>query len=344
MKKLKIIQIGIQHEHAAGKMDTLRKMEDIFEVVGFVDDRPISKTPVYLLNQEEQLTLPYSGLPQFTLDEALNYPDLDAVLVEVPNNDLAEIALCCMKKGLPMHVDKPGGEDPVLFKKLIDGCKAAAIPLQMGYMYRCNPAMNFCRKLVQGDILGDILEIEMDMSHNYGGERYQHYLAGFNGGVMYNLGCHCIDFIISLLGRPENVTPFLKNVQGTLPGTLNNTLAVLEYPNTLVTVRVNAHKACGFSQRRLLVSGTVGTFELSPHECPDGNEPGAILRLKENVDEYKSGVTPLTFARQQDRYIDQLTEFAQIIRGEAAPSYSYEHDYLVHEVTLAAAGCTRWSK
>ena len=35
MKKLKIIQIGIQHEHAAGKMDTLRKMEDIFEVVGF---------------------------------------------------------------------------------------------------------------------------------------------------------------------------------------------------------------------------------------------------------------------------------------------------------------------
>jgi hypothetical protein len=165
MEKVKAFLKALRAKGAKIVLDSKSfTLEDIFEVVGFVDDRPISKTPVYLLNQEEQLTLPYSGLPQFTLDEALNYPDLDAVLVEVPNNDLAEIALCCMKKGLPMHVDKPGGEDPVLFKKLIDGCKAAAIPLQMGYMYRCNPAMNFCRKLVQGDILGDILEIEMDMS------------------------------------------------------------------------------------------------------------------------------------------------------------------------------------
>lgn len=343
MKKLKVIQIGIQHEHATGKMNTLRKMEDIFEVAGYVDDRSFSRTSVYLANEDLQAwPWPYSGLREFTLEEALNYPGLDAVLVEVPNNDLAEIALLCMKKGLAMHVDKPGGEDPARFKELVDGCKAADIPLQMGYMYRGNPAMNFCRKLFQEGILGDILEIEMDMSHCYGGERYQHYLAGFKGGVMYNLGCHNIDFIVSLLGRPDKVTPFLKNVRGTLPGALNNTLAVLEYPNALVTVRVSAHRAWG--TRKLTVAGTVGTFELSPHERFDGKELTATLHLREDRGEYKAGVNPLTFGKQFDRYIDQLTEFAQVIRGEVAPAYSYEHEYLVHEVTLAAAGCTTWSK
>ena len=343
MKKLKVIQIGIQHEHASGKMDTLRKMGDCFEVVGFVDDRSFSKTSVYL-EKEEFLTKPYIGLQELSLDEALNYPGLDAVLVEVPNNDLAETALLCMKKGIAMHVDKPGGEDPARFKELVDGCKAANIPFQIGYMYRGNPAMNFCRKLFQEGILGDILEIEMDMSHCYGGERYQHYLSGFKGGVMYNLGCHNFDFIISLLGRPDNVTPFLKNVQGTLPGTINNSLAVLEYPNTLVTVRVNAHKAWGSPLRRLSVNGNNGCFILSPHERFDGHELTAELFLKEDRGEYKAGINPLTFGRQQDRYIDQLTEFAQVIRGEVTPSYSYEHEYLVHEVTLAASGCTKWSK
>ena len=343
MRKLKVIQIGIQHEHAAGKMDTLRKMEDIFEVVGFVDDRSFSKTAVYL-EREEFLTKPYSGLPSFTLEEALNYPGLDAVLVEVPNNDLVDIAMLCMEKGLPMHMDKPGGEDLAQYKRLLDGCKTRDLPFQMGFMYRGNPAMNFCRKLVQDDILGDILEVEMDMSHDYGGERYQRYLASFKGGVMYNLGCHGIDFIVSLLGRPEEVTPFLKTVRGTLPGALNNTMAVLEYENALVTMRANAHKGAGSWQRRLLVSGRAGTFELTPHERFDGNELTAVLRLKEDRGEYKRGVNPLTFGRQQDRYIDQLTEFAQVIRGEVTPAYSYEHDYLVHEVTLAAAGCIKWSK
>ena len=343
MKKLKVIQIGIQHEHAGGKMDTLRKMPDVFDVVGFVDDRSFSGTAVYL-EREEQWTQPYAGLRSLSLDEALNYPDLDAVLVEVPNNDLVDVAMLCMEKGLPMHMDKPGGEDLEKYKRLLDGCKARSIPFQMGFMYRGNPAMNFCRKLVQEEILGDILEIDMDMSHDYGGERYQQYLASFKGGVMYNLGCHCIDFIVSLLGSPENVTPFLKTVRGTLPGTYNNTMAVLEYENTLVSIRVNAHKGAGSGQRRLVVSGRNGTFELSPHERIGGSELTAVLRLRNDRGEYKAGINPLTFGRQADRYINQLNEFAQVIRGEVTPSYSYEHDYLVHKVTLAAAGCIKWSK
>ena len=33
MKKIRVAQIGILHEHAHGKMDTLRRLTELFEVV-----------------------------------------------------------------------------------------------------------------------------------------------------------------------------------------------------------------------------------------------------------------------------------------------------------------------
>ena len=39
MERIKIVQYGVTHEHAAGKIASLRKLTDIFEIVGVIDDR-----------------------------------------------------------------------------------------------------------------------------------------------------------------------------------------------------------------------------------------------------------------------------------------------------------------
>jgi hypothetical protein len=39
MNPIRIGQIGICHEHAAGKIATLRRLPDVYEIVGVVDDR-----------------------------------------------------------------------------------------------------------------------------------------------------------------------------------------------------------------------------------------------------------------------------------------------------------------
>ena len=46
----------------------------------------------------------------------------------------------------------------------------------------------------------------------------------------------------------------------------------------------------------------------------------------------------LRFAPQSNRYTDQLAEWARVIRAESEPTYTFGHDFLVHEVTLATAG------
>jgi predicted dehydrogenase len=193
-------------------------------------------------------------------------------------------------------MDKPGSPDLAAYKKLLDGCAARGVPFQMGFMFRGNPALTKLKELVAAGILGTVLELDMNMSHNYGGDIYQHYVAALPGGAMYNLGCHDIDFIVSLLGAPEKVTAFGRKASPIAPEALNNTMAVLEYEKAIVSIRVNVLKGRGTSYRRLSVAGTNGVFELMPVERFD-RELTATLDLKEAKGGFEKGVNQLSFGR-----------------------------------------------
>lgn len=340
MQKIKIGQIGICHEHANGKINSLRKMGDVYEIVGVVDDRYM--TGAKFLPAE--LMKPYEGLKFMSEEELLNTPGLQAVTVETPNTDLVPTAMRCMERNLAMHMDKPGGENMKDFAKLLKGCEKKNLPFQMGFMFRNNPAMQFCLNAAQKNWLGDIFEVQTSMNHNYGGAEYQKYLSSFKGGIMFNLGCHLIDFIAKLLGRPDNVHSFLKIAPNIAEKPKNCCLAVLEYPLATATVRVSSLEVDGLNNRRLKVCGTKGSIELCPVEHFDGKPLMMELRLLEDNEEYKAGTHTIDLGIKTDRYLEQLLELAKIIRGEIKNPYTYKHDYLVQEICLAAAGYTKWRK
>ena len=339
MKKIKIGQIGVCHEHASGKINTLRKMPDVFEIVGIADDRTSSAAKF----AGSDLT-PYEGLKWMTEEELFNCPGLQAVTVETPNTDLVPTAIRCMERNLAMHMDKPGGEELELFGKLIKGCKERNLPFQMGYMFRNNPAMQWCLKAMRQGWLGEIFEVQASMSHNYGDDPYQQYLGNFRGGIMFNLGCHFADLIVAMLGRPTEISPFLKSTPGLSDNIKNNCLTLLEYPHATVTLRACSSEFDGLNRRRFKVCGTKGSVELCPLERFDGQPLQMRLSLCEGNEEYAVGTHMLDFGIKRDRYEEQLLEFAKIINGEMANPYTYEHDYLVQEVVLAASGYTKWKK
>ncbi len=339
MGKLNIIQIGVCHEHAGAKFATLLKMQDVFNVVGYVDERDFCKTPYYV---KAFSPAPYEGCRRLAFEEALDYPGLDAVAVEVPNNDLVSVALKCMEHNLAMHMDKPAGMDLALYKKLLDGCKERNLPFQMGFMFRGNPAFQFCIRAIREKLIGDVFEIEADMDHCYGNEDYQEYLGQFPGGIMYNLSCHLIDFVVAAMGRPCNVTPFMASAPGYPDSIKNNCMAVLEYPHALVTLRSCSRDACNTWGRAMKIAGTKGTIKFSPLERFDGKSLEIGLTLAEDSGPFPKGSHTLGFPPQLDRYEVQLAELARVIRGEARQTYSFEHDYLVHQVTLAASNCLAW--
>ncbi len=337
MGRIKIGQIGVCHEHASGKINTLRLLSDVFEIVGVVDDR--QSTAAKFAGSDLK---PYEGLKWMTEEELLHYPGLQAVVVETPNDDLVPTALRCVERGLPLHMDKPGGRDLALFKRLLDGCEKRHLPFQMGYMFRGNPAFQWCLKAARAGWLGEVFEVQAGMSHNYGGEPYQDYLAQFPGGIMFNLGCHLIDFVAALLGRPERVTPFLKSVQGGPANAMNHGLAVLEYPRATATLRACSREVDGLNRRRLKVCGTKGTVDVCPPERFDGKPLLMDLALSEGNEEYPAGNHVVDFGIKRDRYEVQFRELAKLIDGEMTNPCRYAHDYLVQEIVLAASGHNPW--
>lgn len=335
-EKIKIGQIGVSHAHAPGKIRTLKRLPDLFEIVGIVDDRNTAAAN-YVIDKTDV----YDDLKWMTEEELFSTPGLQAVTVETSNAELVNTALRCMKHNLAMHMDKPGGDDLALFGELLQGCRERNLPFQMGYMFRNNPAFQFSLKAVQKGWLGDVLEVRADMSHDYGGAAYDQYLGSYKGGMVYVLICHHIDFIVSMLGRPQHVSSLLKSTPGTVNEAENNCLVVLEYPNTIVSLSAFGLEHKSGKKRYLEIYGSKGTIRLSPLER--FNKPMELeLTLFEGNEEYSAGTHTVDLGIMQDRYEDQFRELAKIIRGEMENPYTFEHDYLTQEVIMAASGYIKW--
>ena len=319
---------------------SLKKLPEIYEIAGYVNDLESSTTPRFI----NALPCCFEGLKELTLDEVLNDSSIRAVTVEVPNNELVPMAMKIAERGIAMHLDKPAGLDLELYRQLLDICKAKNLPFQMGFMFRGNPAFQFCIRAIREKWIGEVISIEADMNHGYGGEWYQEYISNFSGGLMYNLGCHLIDFVVAAMGRPENVTGFLKSAPGDPPHIKNNCLAVLEYPNAYAVLSSCSRQSINTAGRTLRIVGTKGIIVFSPIEAFAPEIVTLELQLTSDSPGFPAGTHTLRFPVQADRYTEQLIELAQVIRGERTSSYPVEHDYLVHEITLAAAGYTDWKK
>ncbi len=339
MKRIRIAQIGVTHEHAPAVINSLKLRSDLFEIAGVVDDTELCKDSPHMGGsiQDEY----YSGLPIKTMEEVLNDPTIEAVTVETANLMLTPVALQFMEKGIPIYMDKPGSPDLQLYKKLLAGCKAKSLPFQIGYMFRVNPAFEFARKTIQKKLIGDLTFMELDMNHCYGGEPYQEYMRRLPGGIMYNLGCHLIDFTVRTLGAPQKVTPYLRSVKGDAPDTQNLCMAVLEYENALVNIRACSKAPISdyANGRTMTIEGTNGSIFCKPLEIIGGpREQELELYIHKDCGDFPAGRHFMRFAPPRDRHEKQLEEFAATIRGEAKESLTREHDLLTHEVILAASG------
>ena len=328
-QRIKIGQIGTGNQHAY-KMGTLRKLTDIFEVVGIAEDDP-------KLREKAQRQGCYKGLNWMTSDELLAVPGLQAVAVETEERVCIPPALCCIRAGKHIHLDKPCGESLPKFKQLLDEAKAGNLTVQVGYMYRNNPAIQFCIKAVKDGLIGNVFDLDTAMGR-YDGKGYRSLIKDYKGGIAYILACHLIDIVVSLMGEPERIHPYLRQTRS--DGVLDNCLAVFEFSrDRLATIRTSITEAKGFQRRRLKVMGDKGSLIVQPIESK-GNMSGGVLTLalEEDRGGFKKGIQTVPMPPLKDRYEDQWREFAAVLNGEMVNPYTYEHDYAVHKCHLEACG------
>jgi len=327
-RKLKVLFYGLTHEHAHGKLMTLAKLTEDFEIVAAVDDR--AETKGWFANEPASA----EGLPVVAADEAFRRDDIDVVFVEMTNARLMEVAAMCLERGLPMHCDKPCGEAMEPYRTLVAEAQAKNLPFQIGYMYRGNPAIRWIWKSVSEGLLGDVTFVEADMNHDYQLDGYPEYIGSFGGGIFYNLGCHLVDMVLPLVcGEFRSAVPMIGPAPGDPPDAKTSASVFLRFAGTDVLLRTSSHLPGGIGCRRLRVDGTKGTIDLCPIERFDGEELKLTLSLKGEPQR------TVGFGVQTDRYADQLLDLAAILRGEKANDQDYARDLAVHEMTLRACGC-----
>lgn len=342
MKKIKVIQIGTGHDHATAAIGTLKQADDIFELVGFVVV-PEDSNNVYW-NTYEGTRQAYEGVKRLTLDEALNYPELDAVCIETEDRALTKYALMAAEKGLHIQMDKPGGTDDAEFDRLIDIVKEKQLVFHTGYMYRYNPAVQKLKEDIKAGKLGEVYSVEAQMNCSHGAEKRE-WLGNYPGGMLYYLGCHLVDLVYSVMGKPEDIIPM--SVPTGLDGVRAEDfgMAVFKYKNGVSLVKSTAVEIGGFERRQLVVCGSKGTVEIKPLEWWSPEEIGALSPQTTTVREIFDGEWgkkgEIHETETYGRYDAMFRVFAAYVNGETKNPFDYEYERELHKIILAACGAVQ---
>lgn len=332
MEKIKIGQIGIGHNHGEGKMMAVRKFPELFEVVGYAEENER-----WIEKRGEAKG--YEGLPRLSVEEVIEKSD--AVLVESDVWDLTKYAKMCIDAGKHIHMDKPAGGTLEEYKSLLDTAKEKALVVQLGYMYRYNPAVQKCFEHIKNGDLGEIYSINAEMS-TFHSAPYKKWLKNFGGGIMYILGSHLVDLIIYIMGEPKKITTYLKRTGADNIDLEDNNLAVLEYDKALARIFVSSVEVNGWGRRQLMVSGSRGTVDIMPLEN-DCHMTYANTEI--SADPYKDmkETVDITDVPKNCRYDDMMKDFYAYIQGTKQNPFTYEHDYLVQKTLDEIVGGVRFN-
>lgn len=332
MRRIKIAQIGMVHDHAEGKMNCVRKFPEFFEVVGIAEE---NKANVRKFGDLDC----YRDLPIMSVVELLGIPGLDAVMIETKELSLVQVAHRCIEKGIHVHIDKPAGGNIEDFKRLLSVAKKKNLTVQLAYMYRYNPAVQYCLDAVKSGKLGDIFRVQAIMNTYHHTEKRE-WMRPFPGGIMFYLGCHMVDLISLMMGIPEKITPYCKSTGFDGVDTVDTGFAVFEYKNGIATAEALSHDINGYGRRSLLVCGSKGTIEIRPLEGEYNGDPKLVLTLKEMTKgrEYTDCKCFVPMPPITGRYDAMMLDFAQMVSEGKKNPFTYEYELLVQKMVLVACG------
>lgn len=322
--KIRIGQIGTSHPHAAGKLAAIRGLDDIFELVGVVEPDAAQRKKV----ADRDV---YRDVTWMSHDELLN-SDAVAIAVETEVSQLVPTAMQCLNAGKHIHLDKPAGISLPACRAMHKQAQRKSLTIQMGYMLRYNPAFVLLFDVVKRGWLGPITEVTAEMG-KWANDSLRQELSEFAGGGMFELSCHLIDALVTILGRPEKITAHNRSSYPEKDNFLDNQLAVFDYPHAIATVRCNHIDPFGFSRRHFHVVGEQGTFQINPLEPPK-----VMLALDRPREQFKKGYQEVEVTSPGGRYDAEFEDLANVIRGEKKLAWNAEHDVTVQESVLLASG------
>ena len=149
-------------------------------------------------------------------------PDIDAVYIATLTDTHCDYTLRCAAAGKPVYVEKPMGMNHAECLAMIGACRAAGVPLWVGYYRRALPRFLAVRDLIAADAIGEVRMVTSRQLQRPPGAdqfaagavpwRVNPELSG--GGFFFEGACHTFDFLDFLFGPIAEVRAFAGNQAG----------------------------------------------------------------------------------------------------------------------------------
>ncbi len=201
----------------------------------------------------------------YNLEKALNFTKFDACIICTPPSSHLNISLQCVKKNVPIFLEKPLGMNCKGWKKVSDICKKKKLVNYVAYCHRFINYTNMFFELINNKKkIGKIYSINLNWCsylpdwHPY--EKYtSFYMAKKKQGGGSLLDSHGIDLIRYFFGKINKVYGKLYNLSELKINSDDSFFGIFEIKNNII-VQLKFELYSRIKDISLTVNSSKGTF------------------------------------------------------------------------------------
>ncbi|MET0918345.1 MAG: Gfo/Idh/MocA family oxidoreductase [Burkholderiales bacterium] len=155
-------------------------------------------------------------------DAIIRAPDIDAIYIATLTDSHRDYTLRCAAAGKPVYVEKPMGMNHAECLDMLAACRAAGVPLWVGYYRRALPRFLAVRDLIAADAVGEVRMVTSRQLQRLpsvdqfaaGAVPWRVNPALSGGGLFFEGACHTFDFLDFMFGPVAEVRAFAGNQAG----------------------------------------------------------------------------------------------------------------------------------
>jgi myo-inositol 2-dehydrogenase / D-chiro-inositol 1-dehydrogenase len=268
------------------------------------------------------------------IEEAINYPGVDAVVIVTPTSTHAELIELAANAGKAVFCEKPIALDLRETKRIVDMVRDRNVPVQLGFMRRFDPGYAAAKAKIDAGQLGKLETFRALSRDTY--PPSLKFLLG-SGGLFLDMAVHDLDLARFLVGEVEEVSAWgsvLIDNRFAEANDADTAVTLLRFTNGVLGVMETSRRSNWGYDIRTEVAGSIGKVVV---EAPQKTPLTFAENFKSTFDHFENFPDRFEIA-----YRLQLNAFFQAVKEGRKPTPGPED--ALETLRLALAVTKSWKE
>lgn len=226
------------------------------------------------------------------VDALLANPDINTVLLTVPNHLHKEMTLKAARAGKHIIDEKPAALDVAEFDEMMEAVKENGVLFTVHQNRRWDRDYRIVKKVVDEHMIGEVFTIESRLHTANGRIHEWHLYKKYGGGMMYDWGVHLIDQAMQMM-KGSKLISIYADIKSIINDEVDDYFnLVLRFDNG-ITYHIELGTYILKYQPRWLAAGNRGTLFINSFACDGGIARTSELlnKLPAQIAETEAGPT-----------------------------------------------------